>query len=146
MVNGRLWLVFFGDTPRRAWWANALRPGFRHVWAASWYADQARWVYFNPAIDGTTIMLFTADEWPVKLASLLEHSSVALRMASRRDRLRTSTLPWCVGAIKALLGIHVFALTPYRLHLALLACGAEIVHRQIPCVAAKPEAAAPSAV
>lgn len=138
----RLWLVFFGDTPRRAWWANVLRPGFRHIAAASWYAETERWVYFDPALRGTVIAVFTREQFPVLLDELLARSSAVLRVASRHGRGAAPAFPWCVGAIKSLLGIRSAALTPWRLHQALLRRGAEPVVS--PCVAANPEAAAPS--
>lgn len=139
----RLWLVFFGDTPRRAWWANMLRPGFRHVWAACWYEDQQRWVYFNPALTGIEIGIFTEEEFPAKLGILLHHSTAVLRVASRYGRGATPAVPWCVGSVKSLLGVRCAALTPWRLYRALLRRGAEVVVS--PCVAANREAAAPSA-
>lgn len=139
----RLWLVFFGDTPRRAWWANLLRPGFRHVWAACWYEDQQRWVYFNPALNGTEIAIFSREEFPAKLDFLLHHTSAVLRVASRYGRGAAPAIPWCVGSVKSLVGIRSAAVTPWRFYRALLARGAEPVIS--PCVAAKPEVAAPSA-
>jgi hypothetical protein len=133
----------FGDTPRRAWWANVLRPGYRHVWAVCWYAEEQRWVYFNPALTGTEIAIFTEEQFPAKLGILLEHSTAVLRVASRYGRGAAPAVPWCVGAIKSLLGIRCAALTPWRLYHALVARGAEVVETS--CVAANSEDAAPSA-
>lgn len=140
-MTERLWLIYFGDTARRAWWANFLRPGFRHVWAASWYADQERWVLFEPAINRTVISLYTAEQWPARLAVLLAHSSAVLRVASRAGRGRQPTFPWCVGAIKSLLGVRSWALTPWQLYRSLRGLGADVV--ESPCVVAETEAAAP---
>jgi hypothetical protein len=145
VVTDRLWLVMFGDTPRRAWWANLLRPEFRHVWAVSWYADQERWVEFNPARTGTIIRLWTADQFPAVLTVLLRDSAAVLRVASRTDRWNASASAYCVGAVKSLLGIRSPALTPYGLYRDLLARGAEQVQVKGACVAAPREAAASSA-
>jgi hypothetical protein len=139
----RLWLIFFGDTPRRAWWANVLRPGFRHIAAMSWYAAEQRWVYFDPACSGTVIRILTADEAPALIDRLLAQSSAVLRVASRHDRGNAPAVCFCVGQVKALLGVRSRALTPYGLYRDLLARGAQVVH-PAPCVVADPEAAARS--
>jgi hypothetical protein len=141
--KARLWILFFCDTPRRAWWANLLRPGFRHIAALSWYADQQRWVYFDPALRGTTIALFDHEMGKVAIEQLLARSSAVLRVASRHGRGAAPAFPWCVGAMKSLLGVRSPALTPWQLYWDLRDLGAEVV--QAPCVADEPEAAAPSA-
>lgn len=143
MSEPRLWLVFFGDTPRRAWWANFLRPGFRHVWAASWYAREQRWVCFEPALTGTVIDVYTSEEWLAKLTGILRVSSAVLRVPSRHGRGAMPATFWCVGAVKSLLGIRSAAFTPWQFYCALKRRGAEPVHT--PCVVAPTEAAARSA-
>lgn len=125
-----------------AWWARALRPGYRHVCAASWYAAEERWVYFNPARPGTTVAIFTAEQFAPLLEQLLARSSAVLRAASRYERGAAPAAAFCVGEIKALLGIRSWALTPYGLYRDLLARGAENV--RTPCVADRMEAAARS--
>lgn len=143
-MTPRLWLIFFGDTQRRAWWANVLRPGFRHIVAVSWYAAEERWVYFDPALTGTSIRIFTAEQGPAMIDALLAQSSAVLRVATRRDRGNAPLFAFCVGQIKALLGLRSWAFTPHGLYRDLRARGAEPVYPQAPCVAAPVEAAAPS--
>lgn len=143
MSDARLWLVFFGDTPRRAWWANLLRPGYRHIAAMSCYADTERWVYVDPALHWTVIRVLTQEQAGPQIAALLEQSTAVLRVASRPGRGCAPTFPWCVGQIKALLGIKSWALTPWQLYRALLARGAEPVP-MAPCVGVNEEAAARS--
>jgi hypothetical protein len=123
----RLWLVFFTEPDSPAWWARALRPGFRHCFAVSYYADQERWVEFNPSRTGTVIRLWHKDEFGPRLGQLLEGSTAVLRVASRADRCNAPPMAWCVGEVKALLGIRCAALTPWGLYHALLARGAEVV-------------------
>lgn len=137
----RLWLIFFCDTPRRAWWANALRPGFRHIAAVSWSAAEERWVYFDPALHGTSIRVVTQDQAGPMFDRMLARSAAVVRIASRHERGNAPAICFCVGQIKALLGIRSWALTPYGLYLDLKARGAKPVE---PCVAADPEAAARS--
>lgn len=140
----RLWLVFFSEPDRPAWWARVLRPGFRHVYAVSYFADQQRWVYFDPSRFRTAIHLFTAEQAPEAIARMMVPATAILRVASRADRLNAPAFPWCVGQIKGLLGIRSWAVTPHGLYLALLARGAEAVMLESPCVAADGEAAASS--
>lgn len=141
--TARLWIVIFAEPTGPAWWARFLRPGFRHCYAVSWYADQERWVEFNPARPGTSIHLWKAEEFPARLTQMFGEATAILRVASRAERGNAPALAFCTGELKALLGIRSFALTPYALYGDLIARGAEVV--QAPCVVAKPEGAAPSA-
>ena len=143
-MTARLWLVFFAEPDGPAWWARLLRPGFRHVCAASWYAAEERWVYFNPSRCGTSVQIFTREAFPPVLTALLDQSSAVLRFASRFERGNAPALAFCVGEIKALLGIRCAALTPWQLYWALQDLGAEPV-REKPCVVDDREAAASSA-
>lgn len=143
-MTARLWLVFFADPRGVAWWCRILRPGWRHCYAASFYNDRQMWVVFNPTRRGTVIELWPRDEFGPRLEQFLEESSAVLRVASRHDRGHQPAAPWCVGSVKALLGIRSAALTPWRLYHALLARGAEEVTPS-PCVVAGEGAAAPSA-
>ncbi|MDO8596409.1 MAG: hypothetical protein Q7R45_07280 [Sulfuricaulis sp.] len=128
-VVDRLWLIFFRESEYPAWWVwMLLKPGFRHVMAACWYDDAQRWVLFNPTRHGTTIELFESEEFGGRFGYLLKTSSVVLRMRSRlTDRQTTSAWFFCVGAVKALLGIRSRALSPRALMMDLVARGAEIV-------------------
>lgn len=119
----RLWLVFFGEA-EGAWWTRLLKPGFRHVCAAAWYADRRHWVYFDPAMPGTSIRLLTEDEWNGPFATLLASTRI-VRFKGRYDRRRPPARWWCVGAIKSLLGIESRAFTPYQLYRDLLRQGGE---------------------
>lgn len=142
-MSERLWLCFFGDTVGGAWWAHFLRPGFRHIAAASYFADQERWVVFDPSRRRTVIHVLTEDQIGPVLGQMLERSSAVLRVASSAERMNAPALACCTGSIKALLGIRSWALTPFGLYRDLLARGAEVVIP--PCVVAEGEARAPSA-
>lgn len=120
----RLWLVFFGETKGSYWWTRLFKPGFRHVCAAAYYADRRHWVYFDPTRPGISIRLFTDDEWSGPFSTLLTSCKV-VRFKGQYSR-RSSPPSWfCVGAIKALLGIESRALTPYQLYRDLLRQGGE---------------------
>jgi hypothetical protein len=123
----RLWLVFFDDGTGRPWWSWFLRPGFRHVCAAAWYADERRWVYFNPSRRGLVIEILDEEEFGPRFELLLSSCTAALRFASRFERQHAPALWHCVGAIKALLGVRSCALAPHGLYRDLVAKGAEII-------------------
>jgi hypothetical protein len=122
----RLWLVFFGDSVP-SFWSRWLRPGFRHVAAASYFADQERWVYVDACRSGTVIDVCRQEEFQDRFAALMTNSSHILRVTARRDRRRTVATYYCVGAVKALVGVNSRAMTPRGLYHDLLALGAEVV-------------------
>jgi hypothetical protein len=87
--------VFFASPRGVAWWCRLLRPGFQHVYAASWYHDTERWVVFNPTRRGTVIELWTADEFPRRLDQFL--AEIRPCCALRRG-MSASTRRRCRGA------------------------------------------------
>lgn len=135
----RLWIVFFSDASGR-WWTKAFRPGFRHVFAAAWFADQERWVVFDPLRHGLVLQVLRGDEF--NYGALLAASHTAVRINARFERLAIPPVFYCVGAVKALLGLRSAAVTPYGLYRALRRIGAEIVER--PCVGGVAPSPAPS--
>lgn len=144
VVIDRMWLVFFGEATDEPWWARFLRPGYRHVAACAWFADQQRWVYYNPARTGTVILLYREDEFGGRFQQLVNSSSLILRVRSSQTRDTTPFGWWCTGAVKALLGIRArLAMTPFALARYLQDHGAEAV--LMPCVADVTATSPPSA-
>lgn len=138
----RLWLVFFTNTNDWTWWTRFLAPGFRHVSAAAWYDAEQRWVYVDPTRRGLVIELWTEDEFGRRLGQLIRDSSVILRIPSAAERGSMPLISaWCVGTVKALLGVKTRALLPRQLYSHLLALGAEIVEKPSGKSAQAPEPA-----
>jgi hypothetical protein len=125
----RLWLIFFSDAGAGSWWRCLFRPGFRHVSAAAWFAGAERWVYYNPTWRGTVIDVATDAEFGPRFQQMVDDSTAILRVRSGYDRGNAPAVTYCVGAIKALLGIRSCALGPWGLYRHLLATGAEVVSR-----------------
>jgi hypothetical protein len=123
----RLWLVFFGSGHLAPWWSWLLRPGFRHVCAASWFADQERWVFVNPCRTGTVIEVMRSDEFGPRFSQLMTDSAAILRMPARAARRATPRSFHCIGAMKALLGTKSWAITPYGFYRFLISAGAKVV-------------------
>lgn len=128
VVIDRLWLVFFGEAEERPWWSWFLPAGYRHVAACAWFAEQERWVYFNPTRRGIVILVCREDEFGGRFQQLVDSSACVLRVRSQLARSSTPFGWWCTGAIKALLGVRSRALSPRALRDHLLRHGAEVVH------------------
>ena len=142
VVIDRLWLVFFTDGETEPWWAQWFTaPGYRHVAACAWFADQERWVYFNPTRRGTVILLYRDEEFGGRFQQLLDSSALVLRVRSTMARKATPFGWWCTGSIKALLGVRGFAVSPRGLARYLQDHGAEAV--LVPCVVPQPEPSPP---
>ncbi len=110
----RLWLIFF-------------KKGGWHVSAASYYADVGVWVYVDAVRTGLVVEVWPPERFGDRLAQLLDSSEAVLRMPSAVDRKRPPFSWWCVGAVKALLGVRSRALLPRQLYRHLLNNGAECV-------------------
>lgn len=123
----RLWLVSFHDAKDRRPWTRLFKPGFGHCCALSYFADQERWVYFNPTRHGSTIALFRREEFGSRLDDLVGQSSGFLRFGQRYQRRDQPAVFYCVGAMKALLGIESRAWTPWQLYWDMVEMGAEVV-------------------
>jgi hypothetical protein len=121
----REWLLFFTDT--KLWWCRPLKPGYRHISAAAYYANTERWVFYLPTAQGTIIEVRTPEEADGRLAQLVKDATLILRVPSQASRTCAPWLFGCVGATKALLGIRSRALSPFQLSRYLLRHGAEKV-------------------
>ena len=132
MVRGehkpRLWLVCFTNGDGHAWWDRLLRPGFRHVCAASYYADVGAWVLVDSTRTGLVVEVVPPDGFDGRMAQLVRDSAAILRVPSAEGRSRAEFhAGWCVGTVKSLLGLNSRALAPFGLYRHLLAIGAEVV-------------------
>jgi hypothetical protein len=123
----RLWLVSFQEGTGRQWWKPLLKPGYRHVCAASYFADMERWLYVDPTYRGLEIEMWKPEEFGARLEQMARDSTLILRVPSATDRVMPPLSWWCTGAVKAILGLRTPAVTPYGLALSLQRLGAEIV-------------------
>lgn len=125
-VLQRQWLIFFWDCGP-AWWARAFRPGWRHVTAAAYFAGAERWVYFNPASSGLVFDVQEGEAFQARYEHLMREATAVLRFASVHERGGMPAAFFCVGAVKALLGVRSRALSPAGLYRDLRVRGAKIV-------------------
>ena len=122
----RMWTICFADNAGAAWWAKFLRPGFQHVRACCYFAAEDRWIYFNSTRRGTIIEIYTPKAFEPRFAQIIEDSSLILAIPSAYNLRHTAISAYCVGAVKSLLGLNSWAITPYQLARALIRRGAEI--------------------
>jgi hypothetical protein len=128
----RLWQVFFSDPQASGFWRWFTRPGFRHVAAAAYYADQDRWVFVQPARHRLEVMVLRPEEATRFLGELIERATVVLQVEGREDRRFMPAMFGCVGALQALLGISGPCVAPYGLYRHLLANGAKVIASKEP--------------
>jgi hypothetical protein len=123
----RLWLIAFSEGTGRQWWKPLLKPGYRHVCAASYFADMERWLYIDPTYRGLEIEMWKPEDFGARLEQMARDSTLILRVPSATDRNMPPLSWFCVGAVKALLGLPTVAVTPWQLSRQLLGMGAETV-------------------
>ena len=115
-----IWLAFGGvaDQP----WLRALRPGFRHCFAA--LADEAGWTVLEP-LSGRVLVARLPVPAGFDLPNFYRRAGLAVLGPFAPTPPRATRLPalaplTCVGLCRALLGPGApFALTPYGLFRAL---------------------------
>lgn len=120
-------MVFFGQAEKPGAMTWFLRDGFRHVAAAAWFDKTRRWVFFDPARNGTQIVVLDNATGLVKLERWMACSSAILAVVSNPVRNRPPPFAYCVGHVKALLGLRSRALSPRGLFQHLVRHGAEIL-------------------
>lgn len=99
---------------------------FKHVSAAGWIEAAESWVFYDPSLNRTQILVMPDRTGTVAYSSIAVGNAV-LRMPvlARRGSARLGF--WCVPAIKHLVGLRSGALRPDALWRDCLANGAEIV-------------------
>lgn len=126
----RSWNVFFSDGDHPGLWRHLTRPGFRHVEAAAYFADQDRWVFVLPARLRLGVFVLRPEEAEGLYSMLWTRAAAVLRVEGSNDRWAMPIGAGCVGTVKALLGVRSRAFSPYQLFRHLLREGAEILHGQ----------------
>ena len=119
------WLVIFH---RRCGteWVNRLPGRFKHVSAIGWVNGANCWVYYDPTIHRTQVMVLP-DEIGIATYARIAAPNAVLKVPVR-ERIGAGRVGfWCVPAIKHLLGLRSGALLPDRLWKDCLANGGEIV-------------------
>jgi len=112
-----LWIAFGGQADQP--WLRALRPGFRHCFAA--LADDTGWTVLEP-LSGRLMVSRLVVPADFDLPGFYRRAGLAVVGPFRPGTTRRRTLPdlspfTCVALCRALLGDGApFALTPYALY------------------------------
>lgn len=124
------WLVIF-HRECGTFWVNRLVPGrYKHVSAVGWSARTGVWVFYDPAIDKTSILTAHDDEEGLTiLAKWIEGATVVQMPLGGGSVWRWRFGFWCVPAIAHLIGIRSGAVRPSRLLLDCLAQGGRLIQR-----------------
>lgn len=119
---GEWYVAFFdGETPH--WWWSFCRPGFRHVCAFAYDAEQRVWLLYDVALVRTHIRALSSDQMDAWVLALPAHRSILLAPVDDRPPAHRIGF-WCTTAVAHLLGRRARALRPQALYRDLLASGA----------------------
>ena len=124
------WHVAFFDRPGPTYWWDAFtRPGFRHVLAFGFDPDAKVWLFYDPALQGTTVDALAPDAAGKLITGITHAATVILRCKPAAETGRLPRLGfWCVPAICHLLGYRPplrCALAPFPFYQHLLARGCQ---------------------
>jgi hypothetical protein len=120
------WMLVF-DREASCWWASAMALGrFKHVRAFGYVPFLHVWVFFDPHLAGTEVVIAADGEPAQALIQRWIVNADVIRMPARRDgRRRMAVLGFCVPTIKRLMGLRCGALRPDGLHRYCLRNGGE---------------------
>lgn len=117
------WYVAFFDGDRPHWWWRLCRPGFRHVAAFGYCAEQAVWLLYDVTLKRTFIHALTSEQMDAWVESLPAHRTILHLQAAEAEPSSRAGF-WCTTAVAHLLGVRSRALRPEALCRDLLALGA----------------------
>ena len=118
------WLLVF-HTKCRTPWVNRLVIGrYKHVSAVGWVANAQSWVFYDPTLQRTQILVLP-DQLGIETYARLAVGNAVLQMPVLERRGSARLGFWCVPAIKHLVGLRSGALRPDVLWRDCLANGAK---------------------
>jgi hypothetical protein len=121
------WYVFFLDTDRSQWkwWHWFCREGFAHVSALRYDPKSKVWILLDWNSAHLESKVVNRDDVELFFGQLYHGAScVRMKPLWRPAGPPRSSLMYCVTAIKHLMGIDCWAVTPYQLYSTLIRNGA----------------------
>lgn len=124
-----VWLILFTPAQNFEWWRFLTwhRKNFDHVSAISYNAQIGSWFLVDWSAYGLWCQPVMSTEVDIVLATAMEQGWPVLKMKSRTCHAMPIFGTFCVNAVKHLLGVRSFAITPYQLYCALRKMGAEVI-------------------
>jgi len=120
-----MWMVCFTNCGR-VWWRHLTKPGFRHVFAMTYCTDHDVWTVFEWSRAG--IDIYPASSAAVEyILNAIERRGGEAWAIQHQGRGRRFPLGFvtCVSAVKHLIGIRSWAVTPHQLRSELSRRGAK---------------------
>ena len=134
-ADGSDWYVFFfdADRSRRAWGHVCCRQGFGHCLAIRYSPKFGHWIITDWNAYHLDIKILDREETELVFAQLI-FGATCLRFKPRRPAGGSvkSVLLYCVPALKHLLGVKTWAVTPYQLYCYLIENGGIEVEPVVP--------------
>lgn len=116
------WYAAFWDGETPYWWWPICRPGFRHVAAFGYDAEQAVWLLYDVCLARTHIRALSSAQMDAWVLALPAGRRIVCFAGTDAAPRRIGF--WCTTAVSHLLGVRTRALRPEALYRDLLAQGA----------------------
>ncbi|WP_374387093.1 hypothetical protein [Brevundimonas sp.] len=118
------WYVAFFDGDRPKWWWRLCRPGFRHVCAFGFAAEECVWLVYDVTLKRTFVHALSPVAFDRWYAALPAHRTVLHYLPEKADPPAWRFGFWCTIAVAHLLALRTRALRPQALYADLIAHGA----------------------
>lgn len=127
-VEPTVWFLVFETRTDHRWVRWLARGRFKHVTAVGWVPDQRLWVFYDVSLGRTRVAVLPDCQAAWDDILRLRAAGAMLAMVPRAPRrfwLRVGF--WCVPAVRHLLGVGGWAVTPSGFYRDCLRQGAEVV-------------------
>lgn len=119
------WFVAFWEGEQRHWWWPLCRPGFRHVAAFGYCAEQAVWMVYDVTLARTLIQALSPRQMDAWVDALPPCRRIVAYLPTKEPKPPGLRLGfWCTPAVAHLVGVASRALRPQALYRDLMAQGA----------------------
>ncbi len=128
------WAVCFSRKAATPWLTRLPVGKFKHVRAFGCVPHINTWIFFDPALDRTSVKVARGDTARVLMCEFL-HEATVIQMPAREPKsLKPRIFGWCVPAVAHLLGLKSSALRPDRLFADCLRQGGVLLAHEYPVV------------
>lgn len=112
IVQPEIWTLVFNRTAARRWASWLALGRYKHVRAYAYVPFLHVWVFFDPHLSGTDIIVAADGEPAHALIGAWIADADLIRMQARKGRGLLPTFGFCTSTIKRLIGLRCVALRP----------------------------------
>ena len=129
VIPASRWFVGFSDGKIRRPWKWFTKPGFCHVWAATYVAELDHWVF----VEWMSNRLFMEILAGIQMEALFQHTSengtlLEIGVSEKPNPRHAPLMPiYCVSWVQHLIGISGIIITPWQLFCALKKHGGKVI-------------------